>query len=252
MTPDLVMVRSCWARLGAGIAGELAPATPDLERLILDTARCSSASAQLVTVAVTWLGRHASLVAEHRLKALVQRGEIDPDHLPRLGFLLDLAIGSSRQHDRRRNLHRTMRLCPPARVPGPFYDVARTSPEMIGRAERRASAVSKRWNLWMDPLEPKLDALRPIRWIADANPGLAMRADFRGDLRASLLLCLGESADGRLTISQLARLCGASRLAVVHALEELELGNHVMCDRVGRMRAYRVRTTSGPPRSEAA
>lgn len=143
-------------------------------------------------------------------------------------------------------------LCPPARVPGPFYDVARTNPEMIERAERRASAVSKRWNLWMDPLEPKLDALRPIRWIIDANPAVAMRADFRGDLRASLLPCLGESAEERLTISQLARLCRASRLAVIHALEELELGNHVVCDRVGRMRAYRMRAPGGPPGSEAA
>ena len=241
MSDEVDLIRAGWARLGAGLAGRMAPATPDVEHLVVDTARWSRSSAQVVTAAVTWLSRHAGLVAEHRLETLVRRGGLEEHDLPRLGLLLDLSATLGRQHDRRRNLRRAMRLCRPAGDPRPCYDVARTGSAMAQRAERRASTVSRRWNLRMDPVEPKLDALRPRRWIIETNPSLAIRADFRGDLRASLVLCLEEAGEERLTVSRLAGRTGASRLATIHALEDLELGGHVVCDRIARVRSYRRR-----------
>ncbi len=233
-------VRTQWARLGAGGTGETAVAPPDIEQLIIDTVQCSAQSPQVVLAAVTWLSRFGNLVAEHRLAAMVQRSDVDRS---RLGLVLTLALDASRQHDRRRNLSRTLRGCAPGAEPEPFFEQTGTSPAMIERARRRASPLSAQWNLWMDPIEPKNDALRSVSWIIEANPTLRMRADFRGDLRASLLLCL-ENTHSRATISQLAHETGASRLATTHAMEELELGGHVNCERVGRTRVYQTYTAT--------
>lgn len=237
MSTEVDIVRSQWGRLGIALGGTLAPASPDVERLLLDSAHCAAQSPQIVIAAVTWLSRFGNLIAEHRLHAMMQREAIDR---PRFGLILALAIESARQHDRRRNLSRTLKLCGPAPQPQPFFTISAGSAVMIERARRRASPLSRAWNLWMDPIEPKYDALRTATWIVEQNPTLRVRADFRGDLRASILLCLVHELS-QATISQLARLTGASRLATTHALDELELGGHVACERVGRMRLYRCR-----------
>lgn len=240
MSTEVDIVRAQWGRLGIALGGAVAPASPDVERLLLDSAHCAAASPQIVIAAVTWLSRFGNLVAEHRLHAMLQRETIDRS---RLGLMLALAIDHARQHDRRRNLSHTLKLCGPAAEPHPFFAIASGSAAMIERARRRASPLSRAWNLWMDPIEPKYDALRPAAWIVEQNPALRVRADFRGDLRASILLCLVHDQP-QATITELARLTGASRLATTHALDELELGAHVACRRVGRTRLYRCLETT--------
>lgn len=233
MSDDLSDVEAQWVRLGVWLAHRASAATPDLERLILDTARRSPASPRLFVMAVTWLSRYACLVAEHRLAAMVKR-EADPEGAPALGLLLDLAIAHAGRHDRRRNLRRAMVHCRPAKRPAPLFDAERSTPALIERSKRRASEVSRRWNRWTEPMTPKYDALRPAEWIIAENPVLAFRADFRGDLRVSILLALREDPGVGATVSGLARRCLASRTAVLDALEDLALAGHVRRERAGR------------------
>jgi hypothetical protein len=233
MSAELSEVEARWVRLGVWSAHRTSAATPDLERLILDTARWSPASPRLFVTAVTWLSRYASLVAEHRLAAMVA-GDAGAETVPALGLLLELAIAHARRNDRRRNLRRALRRCRPAERPAPLFDAERTTPGLIERAERRASDVSRRWNRWTEPLSPKYDALRPAEWIIGENPTLAFRADFRGDLRASILLVLRDEPEAGATASGLARRCLASRTAVLDALEDLALGGHLRRETSGR------------------
>jgi hypothetical protein len=221
-----------WTRLGAGYAGDDDLPTPDIERLIVDTAQLGPADPRTFTLAVTWLSRYASLVAEHRLEGFAD--ELDPADQSRLGLLLDLSLTHARRHDRRRNLERAMSRCIPSAQPAPFFDAARASAVLARRAERMASPVSQRWNLWLQPIEPKYDALRPVSWIIGNNPALAFRADFRGDLRTSILIALRGDPDAGASIVELSRRCGASRTAILAALEDLELGRHVTRRRAGK------------------
>ncbi len=233
MSRELSRLESQWTRLGCSFAGAPDLSTPDLELLILETARWSPMSPRLFVMAITWLSRYAELVAEHRMATMVRR-EPDESIKATLGLLLDEAGLHARRHDRRRNLRRAMKLCAPAERPGPLFELERRSPAMIDRAERRASDTSKRWNVWTERVEPKFDALRPPAWVISENPSLAFRADFRGDLRASVLLVLREEPQAGRTVSRLAKRCGASRAATLYALEDLELGGHILRRRAGR------------------
>lgn len=230
MKAELAAVEAAWIKLGVMLAAQKSSVTPDLEHLILDTARWSTASPRLTVMAVTWLSRYAGLVAEHRLAALV-RQNVHEELKPRIGLLLDLASTISHRH---RNLSRALRWCSPSEPARPLFDVERASPALVSRAERRASEVSRRWNLWTEPLVPKYDALRPASWLIFENPSLRFRADFRGDLRASILLFLNEDPRAGASVSELARRCLASRPAVLRAVEELELGGHIQRRRIGR------------------
>jgi hypothetical protein len=230
----LELVEGQWAKLGAGYAGVPPGPTPDIERLILDTARLGPASPRLVLVALTWLSRHSSLVAEHRLLRLVENG-FEDEAKPSLGLLLDLALENSRRHDRRRNLYRPMKLCPKATQVRPYFEIECANEALRRRAERRASLTSKRWGLWLEPIALKYDALRPAGWMIRQNPSLAFRADFKGDLRATIILALQADPECGESVSELARQCGASRTAVLNALEDLELGRWIRRERHGRV-----------------
>ena len=127
-----------------------------------------------------------------------------------------------------------MNLCAPADTPGPYFTIDGVNEAMRRRAERRASEVSKRWNLWIEPLDLKYDALRPSSWVIANNPELAFRADFRGDLRATILLMLEEDPNAGRSVSELSRRCAVSRTAVVNSLHDLELANRIICIRRGR------------------
>jgi hypothetical protein len=55
------------------------------------------------------------------------------------------------------------------------------------------------------------------------NPDLVPRADFRGDLRASVLASLGHDPGAGRSELDLARSCGGSRAQVRAALDNLEM-----------------------------
>jgi hypothetical protein len=207
-----------WTRLGAGFDATPSAECPDLERLLLETAREAPGMARLFIMAATWLHRYGDLIAKHRLKRLI-RDELERQHRPTLGLLLNIA----QQGTHPAQFASIIRELAPTPEPRPLFDVERSSPTLAERSRRRASPISARWGLWCEEIEFKDDALRPASWLMDRNPGLITRADFRGDLRASVLAALKHDAGAGLSELSLARTCGGSRAQVRSALDNLEL-----------------------------
>ncbi|CAE7639094.1 unnamed protein product, partial [Symbiodinium necroappetens] len=221
---DPCTIESDWARLG--ILFNCAPSveTPDLERLLLETARRLSGNARLLPLVVTWLGLYGSFVARHRLRRLVW-AELEPEHRPALGLILESAI----QRGATKDLRIAIDVCERAGTPGPLHDVHSASEALRGVAERNASELSRKWGLWTPEFDPKLDAVRPVSWLLEQNPEYQRRIVRKGDLRASILETLIRDGEGGVLSSEaeVARRCGASRRATKQALEALELEGEI-------------------------
>ena len=227
MTATLDDLLRGWARLGVAFDLEPSPRTPDLERLIIDTAVHAGESARLMGMAATWLGRYARLAARHRLRALALR-ELHDDHAPALGLLLETAAKFSHT----RHFDAVMTVCDAALArsdpsPRPLFDAQRSSPAMAALAERRASQRSRRWRRWAQEFDHRDDALRSPLWIMQQNPALRLRADLGGDLRASILATLEDDSSAGASELELSRRCAATRRAVRLALDQLELAGHI-------------------------
>jgi hypothetical protein len=212
-------VNSRWSRLGILFGARSSRSTPDLERLLLDTARLSSGSARLFYLTVSWLSRYGDHVARHRLKRLTEQ-ELATDDQPALGALLALA----REHGASRSLRIAAEACAPAASPRPLFDVQRGDPALERIAKRHACPAALPWNLWIPDEPPRPEALRPPHWVIEQNPTLFERVVRKGDLRCSILVTLSlDAPDGEVpSESALARLCSANRIAVRHALADLE------------------------------
>ena len=221
-----------WTQLGAGFGSESDDerhaqshaSTPDLERLLLDTARAAPAMARLFIMAATWLHTYGDLVAKHRLKRLI-RDELETEHRATLGILLDIA----QQGTHPLELESVVKTLAPAAQARPLFDSERAHELLVARVQRYATPISRRWRLWTGPIELKDDAIRPPRWVMRMNPQLITRADFRGDLRASILASLQFDKDKGAADSELslARAAGGSRAQIRNALDNLELSGRV-------------------------
>ncbi|MBL0870481.1 MAG: hypothetical protein IBJ18_07900 [Phycisphaerales bacterium] len=235
MRERLDMVISQWARLGAGFSAAESAETPDLERLLLETAREAPGMARLFILAATWLHRYGGLIAKHRLKRLI-RDELDRADRAALGLLLDIA----QQGTHPAEFASVLRDLSPRNEPCPLFEVERTSAELAARSRRRASLLSVRWGLWCEEIELRDDALRPASWIMARNPDLIARADFRGDLRASVLASLKHDAGSGSSELELARRSGGSRAQIRSALLNLELTGKAIRSRTDRDKRTRI------------
>lgn len=209
-------VEARWARLGLLLHCAPARATPDIERLLLDTARGVETNARLHTLAVTWLVAHGLFVARHRLKRLSL--ELRPEHQAALGLLIEdaVALGASRE------LAVAAENCRPLARARPLFAVQRGDADLEAIAERHASPLSLQWGVWAPGAQLKHASLRPATWILAHNPSLAERAVRKGDLRASILEVLRRDVPGRLaSTSQVARLCSVTRTAARKAVAAL-------------------------------
>ena len=209
-----------------------ADSTPDLELLLLDTARAASGHARLFILAASWLAVYGDYVARHRLVRLI-RAELEAEYRPTMGMLLDWARG----HGQRCRLNQAIKACGRPANGRPLLDIDSASPELARLAEREASQLSRKWGRWFAPFDLKHDALRPVRWIAAKNPALAVRALTGGDLVASILAEGIHNPASLRSELDLSRQCGASRPAVREALSKLELGGYAHRTRVGRANA---------------
>ncbi|MFG0313157.1 MAG: hypothetical protein ACF8LL_03095, partial [Phycisphaerales bacterium] len=189
---------------------------PDIERLILDTARELPSNPRLFPLVITWLVEHGFFVARHRLKHLATT-ELESEHKPVLGLLLDEAI----DHGAPAELRIVRDICTPHTTSRPLFDAYR-DPSLADIAKSTASETSKWWGVWAPPAELKRDAIRPSRWILDHNPHAFDRIVRRGDLRASILEALRIDLAGRIpSLAKLSRAIGATRAAVGTAVESL-------------------------------
>ena len=77
-------VAAAWARLGVMLNVEPVDRTPDVERLLLDTARLAPGNVRLFVLAATWLHRFSSYVAGSSAVRMVQ-DELDDGFPARAG-----------------------------------------------------------------------------------------------------------------------------------------------------------------------
>lgn len=211
------LVESQWARLGVLFNCAPASATPDLERLLLDTARQLHLNGRLLPLVATWLVEHGLYVARHRLKRLIN-DELEQEYQSALGLLIETAV----QYGAPAELRRLCKVCDPIPEPIPLSEAFRTDPSLIQIAQQIASDLAKKWGLWSPEIVLKHDAICPSSLIRKHNPSLLPRLIRRGDLRCSILEVFRFDLDGQAsTISELARLTRATRPAVYEAVESL-------------------------------
>ena len=228
-----------WARAGVGFNTDPAEGPLDLERLLLDTARHGPASARLFTMAGTWLHHFSELVARHRLKRLAAH-ELEWEARPVLGLLLDIA----QQGTHPQRFAAITKILPAAETAEPLFEAEARTANLRARAERRASERSRRWGRWCAPLELKPDALRPAGWVLETNPEFLCRADWRGDLRASVLAALTFDQGAGKSELALARAAGGSRAQVRQALASLEWTGRVRRHGDGHRRWQPIRSVA--------
>ncbi|MGE5610567.1 MAG: hypothetical protein ACM359_15060 [Bacillota bacterium] len=237
-TALLDSVASRWARLGAMLNVQAAQNTPDIERLLLDTARVASANSRLFILAASWLAQYGDYVAKHRLAKLI-RDELETEHRPTLGLMLEWAKEHGDVNGSRFNL--AIEACGAALDARPLFDVERRNALFAQLAEQRASSLSRKWGRWMADFELKTDALRPGEWIAEQNPSLYERALTGGDLLASVLAECEADAGVIESEAELARRCGASRPAIRDAIRKLQLAGRLRSIARGRSKAIELR-----------
>ncbi len=222
MNEKLENLISEWTSLGAGFNTIPTNDEIDLERLLLDTVRHLSEMARLFIMAATWLHLYGDVIAKHRLKRLIE-DELAPEFHPILGLLLETAQQGTHPLEFQSILKRLA----PAEKPKPLFESARRNTKLGEIAERRASELSRKWNMWCQPIEFKEDAIRPASWMMTRHPQLRACADFRGDLRASILAALRYDPGAGKSESRLAELAGGSRAQIRNALRNLEMTGRV-------------------------
>ena len=209
-----------WAQVGVLFGCEPSGSAPDLERLLLDTARKCPENARLLPLAVTWLVLYGQFVARHRLKRLAF-DELEAEARAVLGLLIEAAVECGGTRD----LLIVSEVCGPRASPVPLSKVQRGRPALERIAEQRASELSRRWGIWAPPVALREDAVRPVLWLLTQNPEYRARIIRKGDLRASILETLRRDVPRHTapSVSALTRLSGATRTAVHKALRALEL-----------------------------
>ncbi|MBL4701440.1 MAG: hypothetical protein JKX85_09300, partial [Phycisphaeraceae bacterium] len=171
-----------WARLGVLFGNRSSRHAPDLEHLLLNTARLASGSARLFYLAITWLSQYSNFVARHRLKHLAET-DLAIKHQPTLGTLLALAV----KHGTSKELLIAAEVCQKADTKRPLFEVQQRSKTLTNIARQQASSEGLQWNLWVPDQPIKLDALRPASWVIKHNPQYLSRIIRKGDLRCSIL-----------------------------------------------------------------
>ncbi|HEY2589295.1 MAG TPA: hypothetical protein VGI81_26355 [Tepidisphaeraceae bacterium] len=162
-----------WARLGVMFCVPPASQTPDVERLLLGTARHGGADSRLFTMAAAWLSRYRALVDGPRLARLV-RDDMASDDRPAMGLLLETAGGSDGG-----DLNDAIAACGTPGESRPLFDVFRERPAFAAVAEREATELSRKWGRWLTETRLRTDALRPYEWIIALNPSLVRRSPTR-------------------------------------------------------------------------
>lgn len=226
-------VAARWTRLGVLFNVTPADATPDLERLLLETVRVCPDDSRLFVAAASWLVHYADCVAKRRLAVLI-RGELEESHRATMGLLLEWVQAHGHRHHLR--FGDALRDCTAADLPGPLFAVHTRGPALRALAAASASQLSRRWGRWIEEFAPRDEVVRPPEWVARWNPSLAVRALCAGDLVASIYAdALAGDATAR-SESELARRYGASRAAIRDALLKLKLAGYAEQTSRGRAR----------------
>ncbi|MDP6544402.1 MAG: hypothetical protein QGH60_10450 [Phycisphaerae bacterium] len=218
MSDALGKVLSGWVRLGAAFSVPTARKTPDIEQLLVETARVMPQFARVHSMMISWLVRYRRLVCRHRLAVLAERIE-SPEQSAALGLTLTLARNCAESD----HFNLAIKACKPFAPPIPMFHIDRQNDKFIALAGKLSCKEGRQWGLWTPQERLYDDAIRPHSWIMQKNPSLHNRAIFSGKLPASILVTLEDDPSTGRSESALARACGATRNAVRDALDHLEL-----------------------------
>jgi len=223
-----------WREVGVAYDGADLPRNApriDLESLLLDTARAMPHVARLYNTTATWLHEFGDLVAKHRLRRLIAE-RLPAEHHAPLGAVLDCAQDGQNP----REFASVVLVLKPAEEPLPLLESLRSNRALVEWAKKKTGAVGRRWRVYIDdePLRPKV--LRPASWIMKRHPDFVLRADFKGDLRASVMASLAFDEGADESELALARAAGGSRAQIRKALDNLEM--------TGRVRRHRSKAGS--------
>lgn len=222
-------LESRWARAGLLLNCSPSDQSPDLERLLCDTAVGVRDNSRLFPLVVTWLVRHGRLVARHRLQQLIL--VLPPEQKAVLGLLIESAVAFGAA----RNLRLVLSSCDPLPIGRPLFSVHRANASLGSVAEQTASQASRKWGIWAPDVSLKDKAVRPILWILRENEDFHSRIVRKGDLRSSILEALKWDLNGHArSESELARLVGATRASVRRSLAALEEEGAVAVGREGK------------------
>ncbi len=210
-------VLMCWSKLGATFNVSPVESTPDIERLLIDTAKVLPENARLFSVVASWLCKNYRLVCKHRLGELAAR-IVEPQTSAALGLLLDIV--KSRANIDHFNI--AIKKCNPLETPEPLFVVDRSNHQFTEIAKTTSCKIGVKWGLWCQEVQLRDDVLRPLDWIMNENSQLKNRALFNGNLRASILETLVHDRQAGQSESALARCCGVTRKALREALDHLE------------------------------
>jgi hypothetical protein len=210
---------------GADPPGKIARPV-DLERVLLDTTRLMTHMPRLFNTTATWLNAYGDIVAKHRFRRLVIDG-LARELQPALGALLDTA----QEAQNPREFSSIVARLQPAEKPDSPFAVIRGNEVFTTLAKQRTGEIGRRWRVYLmdEPLRPKV--LRPASWIMRRHPDFVLRADFKGDLRASVMASLAFDEGACESELALARAAGGSRAQIRKALDNLEM--------TGRVRRHR-------------
>jgi hypothetical protein len=198
----------------------------DLERVLLETTRLMAHMPRLFNTTASWLSTFGDLVAKHRFRRLVA-DDLAAELQPALGALLDTA----QETQKPKEFASIVAHLRPAEKPESIFAVMRGNEVLTTHAKQRTGAIGKRWRVYLidEPLRPKV--LRPASWIMKRHPDFVLRADFKGDLRASVMASLAFDEGAGDSELALARAAGGSRAQVRKALDHLEMTGRVRRDR---------------------
>jgi hypothetical protein len=234
MTEALHKVLRGWVRVGILFNAQDAARTPDIEELLLHTARVAGQSANLVVCVTSWLALRGDFVCKHRLARCI-RASLDVADQPAMGLMLEQA--QMLRGGKSMSFNAAMAACAPAETGVPLLEAERGNGKRARFAELGASDVSRRWGRWLETFEAREEVMRPAGWIARHNPSLALRALVGGDLVASILAeheASGAGTAGFASEMELSRRCGVTRMAIRHALDRLEMAGMATRRREGR------------------
>ncbi|MBX3316817.1 MAG: hypothetical protein KF902_08150 [Phycisphaeraceae bacterium] len=210
-------IEARWAALGVLLNCAPARSTPDIERLLIETACELPGNPRLFSLVATWLAIYGHCVARHRLARLIT-DECPRDDRPALGLLLEESVRLGGPRDLRIAIER----CEPASVPGPLFDVQRGHRSLASIAEVSASDASRKWGVWAPEAERREEAIRPVAWLLKRVPACRERLVRKGDLRCSIVEALRlDFAGVASSVAALTRACGATRAGLERALDAL-------------------------------
>jgi|SRR6185312_12579351 len=169
MTRDADNLASRWARAGAMFNAKPSSESPDLEELLVDTAKAARGDARLFTMAASWLAENSQLVNQRRLATLIRQC-LAGKECAVMGFLLDTAA-----HCSQARFDEAISACEPAPRLEPVFDIYIRNPAIRRLAEKQASPLARKWNLLAPEIRLKPNAILTRARILANNPSYQKR-----------------------------------------------------------------------------